>query len=211
VARHAASPQRDARLLAVLGESRRRGYLGPAPLEPQIAHARSLARSVERAPSSFLDLGAGGGLPGLVLAVEWPYSSAVLLDSSTRRTEFLREALDALGLVDRVDVVCARAEAAARHADLRERFPLVVARSFGPPAVTAECAVGFLQPGGRLVVSEPRDAARGRWPADALAELGFEAVEIVRGEHAFAALRRSAALDQRWPRRDGIPAKRPLW
>lgn len=153
--RDAASAPRSATLIEVLTEARARGFLGPGALEPHVEHARRFAAAVHGVPSRFLDLGAGGGVPGLVLAAEWPDALGVLLDASTKRTDFLRDASTRLGFGGRIAVVCARAEEAARAPHLRGTFDLVVARSFGAPAVTAECAAGFLSAKGRLVVSEP--------------------------------------------------------
>jgi hypothetical protein len=106
-------------------------------------------------PVRALDLGSGGGLPGLVLVSAWPTTDWCLLDANQRRTEFLQEAVDELGLAGRVTVRRGRAEDLAHDPSLRGTFDLVVARSFGKPAVTAECAAGFLAVGGSLVVSEP--------------------------------------------------------
>jgi 16S rRNA (guanine527-N7)-methyltransferase len=161
---------------------------------------------------SFLDLGSGGGLPGLVLALRWPDARGVLLDAGARRGEHLEAACRDLGLADRVAVVVARAEDAARNADWRGSVELVVARAFGAPAVTAECAVGFLRPGGRLVVSEPPGGEPSRWDPVGLVRLGLEGPEMLRGERATgAAFELRAAADERWPRRTGVPAHRPLW
>ncbi len=155
-----------------------------------------------------LDLGSGGGVPGLVLAELAPDLRLVLVDSAVRRCRFLREATAELGLAGRVEVVEERAESAARHPSLREALDAVVVRSFGPPGVTAECAVGFLRLGGSLVVSEPPEASV-RWPAAELADLGLgPAVGCGTGEFSFVRLEKIRA-DDRWPRRVGIPAKRP--
>jgi len=160
-----------------------------------------------------VDLGSGGGVPGLVLALTHPEAAFVLLDAGQRRCRFLREAVTALGLEGRVTVVEGRAESAGRRADLRERGDAVVARSFGPPAVTAECAVGLLRVGGVLVVSEPpgEQAAADRWPAEGVEALGFSGAEACgTAEGSFVRLTK-LRTDERWPRRVGIPAKRPLW
>lgn len=155
-----------------------------------------------------LDLGSGGGVPGLVLAEAHPTLGLVLLDSGARRCRFLRQATVELDLVDRVEVVEARAETAARDPARRGALDVVVARSFGSPAVTAECATGFLRLGGSLVVSEPPDASS-RWPPEALADLGLgPAVACGTGGFGFARLEK-VRMDDRWPRRVGIPAKRP--
>ena len=158
-------------------------------------------------------------MPGLVLASRWPSAEAVLVDASVRRCEWLEQAIDRLGdrLGDpvRVSVRCGRAEDLAREPDLREAFPLVVARAFGPPSPTAECAVGFLAAGGSLVVSEPPGEHDGseRWPVEGLGQLGLGAPVARRdGDVGVVVLTRTGAvLGRRWPRRVGVPAKRPLW
>jgi 16S rRNA (guanine527-N7)-methyltransferase len=157
-----------------------------------------------------LDLGSGAGVPGLVLADAHPTLGLVLLDSGARRGRFLRQAIAELGLVDRVEVVEERAETAARHPAWRGAVDAVVARSFGSPAVTAECAVGFLRLGGCLVVSEPPEPdASSRWPSEALADLGLgPAGGCGTRDFHFARLEK-VRMDDRWPRRVGIPAKRP--
>ena len=203
------TPPTPPALLEVIEESRRFGFLGPGPVEPQIAHADAFVAAVGEAPGPYLDLGSGGGLPGLVLAVRRPAGVVVLLDAMARRTEFLERAVVSLGVADRVTVVCARAEEAARS-ELRNAFAVVVARSFGPPAVTAECAVGFLRTGGLLVVSEPPTGSADRWDPPGLERLGLALEDVVGAEPRFARLRKIAD-DERWPRRTGIPAKRPAW
>ena len=119
-----------------------------------------------------------------------------------------------LGLRDRVEVACGRAEVLARDDHLRGRFDLVVARSFGPPPVTAECAVGFLRGGGTLVVTEPprSDPAEDRWPSAGLAELGLGPPTWIRcGDTGAVRIIAEDDPHERWPRREGVPAKRPLW
>lgn len=156
-----------------------------------------------------LDLGSGGGVPGLVLAYAHPGLELVLLDAATRRSWFLREAVAELGVEERVEVIGDRAESAARHPLRREAFDAVVARSFGPAAVTAECAVGFLRLGGWLIVSEPPDGGGSRWPVDDLEELGLGPASLCEtGGFGFARMEK-IRLDDRWPRRVGIPSKRP--
>jgi 16S rRNA (guanine527-N7)-methyltransferase len=90
---------------------------------------------------------------------------------------------------------------------------VVVTRSFGPPSVTAECAVGFLQsPGGRLLVSEPPTPDAGRWSVDGLGLLGLAiGARVQRGGATVQVLSSTTALDERYPRRTGVPDKRPLF
>ncbi|MEA2686132.1 MAG: rRNA (guanine527-N7)-methyltransferase [Actinomycetota bacterium] len=134
------------------------------------------------------------------------------MDAGERRVAFLAEAAAALGVEDRVGVVCGRAEELARVVGLRGGFDLVVARGFGPPAVTAECGSGFLAVGGRLVVSEPPGGRPDRWPAAGLAPLGLEPAATVEvGGAWYQVLVQTSPCPDRYPRRTGIPAKRPLF
>jgi len=201
-------------LLSALEESRELGFLGPGAVERQYAHARELAAAIGSFGGRFLDLGSGGGVPGLVLAEQWPEARGTLLDAQQRRCSFLERAVERLGLDGRVVVVCGRAERLAREPGLRGAFDLVVARSFAAPAVTAECAVGFLRVSGRLVVTEPPggEMAGERWPVGGMAQLGFASPEpIRRGETGAMSVVLSAEVSDRWPRREGVPGKRPLW
>lgn len=212
---------RDDRLREVLERARRIGLLGPAPVEDHLAHARAWALALGEPPPRVLDLGSGAGVPGLALAEAWPDTVWTLLDAARRRGEWLVQAVRELGLVDRVAVVVGRAETLARSDELRDGFGLVVARGFGSPATTAECATGFLALGGRLSVSEPPVGGRAesgpsatpsdRWPVPNLAELGFGPPHFVRGRAGFVILRKTTRTDPRWPRRDGVPQHRPLW
>lgn len=217
-------------LQEILVRAQQLGFLGPVPVDEQIAHAHGFADAVAASePAQWLDLGSGGGLPGLVLAQRWQAARGVLLDASRRRTAFLTGAIGDLGWHHRVRVVTSRAEDAGRDPALRGAFDVVVARSFGPPAVTAECAAPFLEVGGRLVVSEPppstetadedQDApAPGagddeptRWPAVPLMELGMAPGACLRGTYGYQVLHQIAACPERYPRRAGVPTKRPLY
>ena len=165
----------------------------------------------------FLDLGAGGGLPGLVIAGRAPSSTGVLLDGRTERARLLEGHVEQLGWGSRLAVAGVRAELAARDRRHRGAFDLVVARGFGPPPVTAECAAPLLRLGGLLVVSEPPEAKGARWAAEPLSALGLEAVgpvmavETAAGQAHYQVLRQVRPCPDRWPRRVGIPAKRPLY
>ncbi|HEX2039662.1 MAG TPA: RsmG family class I SAM-dependent methyltransferase [Acidimicrobiales bacterium] len=193
-----------------MSEARRLGFLGPGPVEAHVVHALGFGATGE-APATLVDLGSGGGVPGLVLLALWSSSAGVLLDSSERRTAFLRSAVRALGWQDRVEVLCARAEEAGRDPVRRGKAGLVVSRGFGPPAVAAECAAPLLVVGGRLVVSEPPEDAP-RWPAEPLAGLGLRAEGAVLAHGSrFQVLRQVAPCPDAYPRRVGLPAKRPLW
>jgi 16S rRNA (guanine527-N7)-methyltransferase len=159
-----------------------------------------------------LDLGTGGGLPGLVLAVVWPASRWTLLDSRRRSVAFVGEAAALLGVEGRVTPLLGRAEEVGRNSAHRGRYRLVVARGFAPPAVTAECAAPLLEAGGHLVVSEPPESVGTRWPEEPLDRLGLRLCGIQQVPGATAAvLEQVRAAPSTYPRRTGLPGKRPLF
>ena len=208
------APDLRRRLTVQVQDARRRGMLGPGPVDVHLDHAEAMAAAIGgNFRGRFLDLGSGAGVPGLILLAMWPAATGVLLEARQRRCSFLEAAVSGLGLRDRASVACGRAEELARQRDFRGAFDLVVARGFGPPAATAECAVGFMGAGGRLVVSEPPgEADPKRWPAAGLAELGLLGPELRREEEAGIALFTAPEpAGERWPRRVGVPGRRPLW
>ncbi|HEY4396589.1 MAG TPA: RsmG family class I SAM-dependent methyltransferase [Acidimicrobiia bacterium] len=208
------APQFRRQLTAQLEDARRRGMVGPGPVEAHLDHAEALATAIGADFSGrFLDLGSGAGVPGLILLGVWPQATGVLLDARRRRCSFLESAVRELDLVDRTSVACGRAEELARGGGFRSAFELVVARGFGAPATTAECAVGFLSAGGRLVVSEPPGATdASRWPREGLEQLGLRGPEVRGSEGGrVAVLMAEAPPGERWPRRVGVPGRRPLW
>ncbi len=165
----------------VLEESHHRGFLGPGAISPHITSAQGFADALRRAclkrEISLLDLGSGGGLPGLPLFVWFEGATGVLLDARSKRTRFLDEAVEALDLQARVDVVTARAEEVL---DELGRFDVVTARSFGPPSATLEIASSLLNLEGVVLVSEPPNGRL--WAADGLHSLGLEQVSA-EGSH----------------------------
>lgn len=203
------------RVAAVLEEARRRGLLGPGPVEVHIDHAGAFARVVaELGPDARpgLDLGTGGGVPGLVLALAAPERSWALLDSRARSVEFVGWAIGELDLSSRVTVVEGRAEEVGRDPRHRGRYGLVVARGFGPPGVTAECAAPLLDTGGHLVVSEPPNSTGERWPVGQLSALGLRWNRLASSPDAtFAVLDQAQPAPEAYPRRVGVPQKRPLF
>jgi 16S rRNA (guanine527-N7)-methyltransferase len=197
-------------LLEALERARRLGVLGPGPVDAHVAHASGFLEALAPVPRDGLvvDLGSGGGVPGLMVAEARPDLRVVLLDAMEKRTALLDDAVVAMGVADRVRVVTGRAEILGRDRSFRGTASAVTARSFGPPAATAECAAPLLQVGGLLIVSEPPDGPD-RWPADELSALGLEATDV--DVPGMKVLRQAVPCPERYPRRDGLPAKRPLF
>lgn len=198
-------------LEASLLRQRARRVLGPANLTSIRAHSRAFAVAAACVPSVVIDLGSGGGVPGLILAVEdWDRASLTLLDASRRRCTYLELEVAALGLTDRVEVHWGRAEAVG-HGWGRGRADVVVARSFGPPSRVAECAAPLLAVKGALVVSDPPGGGM-RWSADGLARLGMEAEATVTvGGFTFTRLRQGDVCGEEFPRPASAQRRRPLF
>lgn len=113
-----------------------------------------------------LDVGAGGGVPGIVWAILWPQARVSLLEATGKKTDFLRAAALELGLAN-VEVVQGRAEELAHDPARRETFDLVVARALAPLRTLAELTMPFARWGGEIlaiksagVEAEMREATR---------------------------------------------------
>lgn len=167
--------------------------------------------SVERA----CDLGSGGGVPGIVLAIARPDVRWTLVDSVGKKATALRGFVDALGLAN-VEVLAERAEILGRGPS-RESFDLVTARACAALPVLAEYALPLLRVGGRLIAWKgpiaSEELAAG---AGAARTLGGGAPEVrptgvdALGDHRFVLIEKLRPTASRWPRRPGEPARRPL-
>ena len=195
-------------LITQLERARALGFLGPGPVESHIDHAGVFLAAVSDTAGVVLDLGSGGGVPGLVLAVARPDLRLVLLDARAKRCELLRSAVRELGV--EAEVVEGRAEVLGRSA-LRGTADAVVARSFGVPATTAECGSPFLRVGGLLVVSEPPVPGSDRWPVEGLRPLGLTVGARLGEGPSVQLLVQATACPEGFPRPDGQPARRPLF
>ena len=203
----------------MLARQRARDLLGPDPIEVAISHSLGFAAALAAsspdepgAPAEVVDLGSGGGVPGLVLAtLAWTEARFVLVDASQRRGTYLELAVADLDLGGRVAVEVGRAEDVGRG-PRRASAEVVVARSFGPPAVLAECAAPLLVVGGRLVVSEPPGEAGTRWAPEGIARVGLSLDRSVQVDGAtYTVLRQVEPCPERFPRRPGVPGRKPLF
>lgn len=158
----------DPRLVDALGESQRLGMLGARPIPEVIEHAMAFVGALEDVRGRVVDLGSGGGVPGLVVAVARPDLEIVLVDRRTKRTDLLSRLVARLGLRDRVEVVSGDAE---RLIDGdRTVFDAATARGFGPPKLTLEVGVSAVRPGGLVIISEPPEGDR--WNDDVVGGAG---------------------------------------
>lgn len=192
-----------AALVEVLERAKALGFLGKGPAHDHIEHALAYAAALPEAPSGRVaDLGTGGGIPALPLALAWPQTTWTLVDRGDRRTAFLQDALRQLDLRGRATVITGDGEQVGQDEQHRGRYRLVTARSFGPPAELAECAAGLLEVGGTLVVSEPPEPDPARWPAEKLEVLGLGPAQVIEALGIrIAVIPKVAETPAKYPRR----------
>ena len=199
-----------ARLLGCLREAQRIGAVGPGPLDDQLTQSLGYAEGPTGGLSGrVVDLGSGGGLPAVPLACTWPDSTWLLVESWARRAALLRRVVRELALGSRVAVTSARAELVGRGPE-RGQADVVTARSFGPAAVTLECAAPLLAPGGRVLISVR--ASEPPWPTKGLDAVGLALEADWRiDRYAYRSLVSTGACSADLPRRPGVPERFPLF
>ena len=142
-----------------LASSQRLGLLGGRPIDEVIDHARAFVTAVADVTGMVVDLGTGGGVPGLVIAAARPDLDLLLVDRKVSRTDHVRRLVGRLGWQARITVITADADGLI----LDRPVDAAVARGFGPPDVTLRVSARLVHPGGLIVVSEPPDRDTGRW------------------------------------------------
>ena len=161
-----------------------------------------------------VDVGSGGGLPGIPLKIARPDLEVVLLEGDGQKAAFLVRACAELGL-NGVEVVNQRAEEAGRDLRYREAFDVAVARALAPMPVLAELCLPFVRVGGRLLAqkTEREDVAGA---ARAIELLGggppriVEAHTTARTTGTVVVVEKLMPTPDAYPRRSGVPARKPL-
>lgn len=156
-----------------------------------------------------IDVGSGGGLPAVILAIALPELQVTALEATGKKAAFIRETAEALGLAERLHVVEGRAESqAAVGAPLREQFDVAVARAVAPLPVLLELLAGFVRPGGWLLAMKGARASQELAASmAAISTLGLRAPEL--GDDLLW-FEKPGTLASHYPRKTGQPNKRPL-
>jgi 16S rRNA (guanine527-N7)-methyltransferase len=178
----------------------------------------SIARALEGEPppATLVDVGAGAGIPAIPLAIAFPGLAVTAVEATAKKCRFMEEAARALGLADRFRVVERRAEEAARDRAHRERYDVATARAVSRLAVVAELCLPFVRVGGLFVAYKgPRVAEELAGAEVAAAALGARIEAVIESGIPGAALclvkmRKRGPTPEGFPRRPGIPEKRPL-
>ena len=164
--------------------------------------------------TTLVDVGSGGGLPGLPLKITVPRLEVTLVEADGRKSAFLTQACARLGLAG-VRVVDRRAEVAAHDDGLREAFDVAVARALAPMPVLAELCLPFVRVGGRLLAQKTIDEDLSA-AARAIELLGGGPLRIepapskARSAGTVVVVDKVRPSPDVYPRRAGVPARRPL-
>ena len=162
-----------------------------------------------------LDLGTGGGFPGLPLAIACPEKQFFLLDSVAKKLKVVASAADEFGL-ENVDVLNMRAEDMAKWPAYRESFDAVVSRAVANMSTLSEYCLPFVKKGGYFIAYKTEDAREEIEKAKhAIVVLGGEIIRIVPdgiegSGHVFAVVKKTGVTPAKYPRKAGLPSKDPL-
>ncbi|MFH1783581.1 MAG: 16S rRNA (guanine(527)-N(7))-methyltransferase RsmG [bacterium] len=166
-----------------------------------------------------IDIGSGAGFPGIPIKILEPSVNLTLLEASRKKGQFLKEVCQRLGL-ENVGTVHARAEALAHDAAHRESYDVVLARAVAPLIVLVEYSLGFLSKGGLLIAQKgPQAEQELRAAGKAIETLGGRVREVrtykleglgVPLTRNLVVISKVGQTPARYPRRSGIPLKRPI-
>ena len=168
-------------------------------------------------PLRVLDVGSGGGFPGLPLKIAFPELAVVLLEATQKKAEFLRHTAESLSLLD-VVIISERAEDFAHNPHQREAYDVVMARALAPLAGLAELTLPLCRIGGMVVAPKKGDIAEElalgqrsiEMMGGALGESIVVALPELEEERQLVILKKASPTPALYPRRAGLPHKEPL-
>lgn len=165
-----------------------------------------------------VDIGSGGGFPGLPLAIAFPRLDVTLIEATGKKIKFLEHIIDLLGLRN-CRAVYGRAENLAHDPELREVYDAATARALAPLPALVELCLPFVRTSGALIAPKGADAEQEVHEAsNALSALGGEVEGVILPdhhapipeEHRIVVIRKIVPTPYRYPRRNGVPTRRPL-
>lgn len=177
----------------------------------------NVSRETFKAGVRVVDVGTGAGFPGLPIKIARPEVHVTLVDALRKRVDFLEDVENELGLTD-IDIIHARAEDAARDEALRESFDICVSRAVADLRILSEYCLPFVRPGGIFIAYKAYDCMEEVTAAQAAIEtLGGAVIATERVKLAEADIKRRLVIvkkisptPDKYPRRAGMPEKKPL-
>ena len=181
-----------------------------------LAVASALPEAVLGGSGRLLDVGSGAGFPGLPLKIGYPRIGVTLLEATAKKASFLRHVVDKLGL-EGVEVVTGRAEEEAHEPEMRERYGAVVSRAVARLDVLAELCLSFCAVGGVMIAQKGQkveeEFREARNAIETMGGGGDARGMLVRspvGIGTLVVIEKRRSTPPSYPRRPGIPSKRPL-
>jgi 16S rRNA (guanine527-N7)-methyltransferase len=164
-----------------------------------------------------IDVGTGGGFPGIPIKLVCPQLKVTLIESTRKKVDFCLHVIDELKLDD-INALHARAEDLGRDPDHRGQYEMAVARAVAPMNVLAEYLLPFLKLGGRMVAMKGETGPAEAHQAEAVIQLlggkmsRLLPVELpkVAETRYLIVVEKTSATPEEYPRRAGMPSKRPL-
>jgi 16S rRNA (guanine527-N7)-methyltransferase len=210
-------PQLQAYVALLLEEGDRLGltaFREPEPIWSELIADSATGASRLPGDCRVLDLGSGGGCPGVVLQVLRPDVKIWLLEANGRKASFLQRVVTELGLPS--EVLNDRSETVAHQKGFRGSFDMVVAKAVASLPTLVELSVPLLKVGAHLLAYKgPQAAQEVEQARAALTALGAQVHEVQAyqvGDKAYChvLVRKIKPTSKQYPRRPGIPAKQPL-
>ena len=166
--------------------------------------------------NTFIDVGTGAGFPGIPLKIYRPHLKVTLLDSLAKRINFLKAVVEALNL-ENIKLIHSRAEDAAHNPELRETFDLAVSRAVAKLNILAEYCVPFVKVGGYFAALKGSNIKEELQDAkNAVKVLGGKELKCINitlpndNERNLIYIKKASKTADKYPRKAGIPERKPL-